>query len=181
MKLADQHMLQRLQTRVELLERAERHWPSTNRYHEMRCLQQQIERLKSGDPYQTPPRRSTLDDQHTCQVAWSDDRSYNQRMFTILRNGTPVINADDLQTAIRFVQSLESSIDRSTQHSPYTIVPADHTRPQPEAHVSKSDFNATCWVAWSDQIDYNNILTTTHTRSNIWKNNLAALVTITNC
>ncbi len=46
-------------------------------------------------------------------------------MFTILRNGTPIINADDMQTAIRFVQSLESSLDRSISHSPYTIERAD--------------------------------------------------------
>ena len=45
-------------------------------------------------------------------------------MFTILRNGTPIINADDMQTAIRFVQSLESSLDRAVTHSPYTIIKA---------------------------------------------------------
>ena len=43
-------------------------------------------------------------------------------MYTILNNGTAVINCDDLQTAIRFVQSLESGLDRLKSHSPYTIV-----------------------------------------------------------
>lgn len=45
-------------------------------------------------------------------------------MYTILNNGTPIINADDLSTAIRFVQSLEAGLDRLTNHSPYTIVRA---------------------------------------------------------
>ncbi len=43
-------------------------------------------------------------------------------MYTIMNNGTAVIDCDDLQTAIRFVQSLESGLDRLTTHSPYTIV-----------------------------------------------------------
>ena len=43
-------------------------------------------------------------------------------MFTILNNNTAVIDCDDLQTAIRFVQSLESGLDRLKSHSPYTIV-----------------------------------------------------------
>lgn len=46
-------------------------------------------------------------------------------MFTVLKNGTGVIDCQDLQTAIRFVQTLESGLDRATQHSPYTIVPTD--------------------------------------------------------
>ena len=45
-------------------------------------------------------------------------------MYQILRNGTLVINAQDLQTAIRFVQSMESGFNRATTHSPYTIVRA---------------------------------------------------------
>jgi len=36
-----------------------------------------------------------------------------------------VIDCDDLQSAIRFVQSLESGINRLTDHSPYTIVRAE--------------------------------------------------------
>ena len=62
------------------------------------------------------------------------DRSYQQRnqtntkgitvMYTILNNGTAMINCDDLQTAIRFVQSLERGLDRLIKHSPYTIVRA---------------------------------------------------------
>jgi hypothetical protein len=50
-------MLNRLKHRLGQLEQAERHWPSTNRYHEMRCLQQQIDRLMHADPYQQPPTR----------------------------------------------------------------------------------------------------------------------------
>jgi len=46
-------------------------------------------------------------------------------MFTVLKNGTGVIDCQDLQTAIRFVQTLESGLDRATQHSPYTIMPTD--------------------------------------------------------
>ena len=56
-------------------------------------------------------------------------------MFTVLRNGTPIINAQDMQTAIRFVQSLESSIDRGATHSPFTIVRAPQAV-QPAAHLS---------------------------------------------
>jgi len=53
-----------------------------------------------------------------------------QVMYTILKGKTPVIDCDDMQTAIRFVQSLESGINRYTDHSPYTIVKAtDVTRP----------------------------------------------------
>ena len=51
-------------------------------------------------------------------------------MYTILRGKTPVIDCDDLQSAIRFVQSLESGINRLNNHSPYTIVRAeDVSRP----------------------------------------------------
>ena len=46
-------------------------------------------------------------------------------MFTILKGKTPVIDCDDMQTAIRFVQSLESGLNRYTDHSPYTIVKAE--------------------------------------------------------
>ena len=45
-------------------------------------------------------------------------------MYTILKGKTPLIDCQDLQTAIRFLQSLESGLDRLTQHSPYTIVKA---------------------------------------------------------
>lgn len=45
-------------------------------------------------------------------------------MYQVLRNGNLIVNAQDLQTAIRFVQSMESQLDRATQHSPYTIVKA---------------------------------------------------------
>ena len=62
-------------------------------------------------------------------------------MYTILRDKTPVIDCDDLQTAIRFVQSLESGINRHTTHSPYTIVKAD-TVARPDVKVGAPDFFA---------------------------------------
>ena len=58
-------------------------------------------------------------------VALSTRTHYNKHMYQILKNGTLVINAQDLQTAIRFVQRLESGLDRATQHSPYTITTAE--------------------------------------------------------
>jgi hypothetical protein len=66
-------------------------------------------------------------------------------MYTILNNRTAVINCDDLQTAIRFVQSLESGLDRHTSHSPYTIVkagdaPADAG--EADAYVGKAELYA---------------------------------------
>lgn len=36
-----------------------------------------------------------------------------------------MIDCDDMQTAIRFVQSLESGLNRLKEHSPYTIVRAE--------------------------------------------------------
>ena len=84
------------------------------------------------------------------------DRSYQQRnqtirkgksvMYTILNNQTAVINCDDLQTAIRFVQSLESGLDRLNSHSPYTIVKATDVPAaagEADAHVSKAELYAT--------------------------------------
>ena len=47
---------------------------------------------------------------------------HNNNMYTVLKNNTPVINADDIETAVRFVQSMERALDRSIEHSPYTIV-----------------------------------------------------------
>lgn len=66
-------------------------------------------------------------------------------MYTILNNGTAVIDCDDLQTAIRFVQSLESGLDRMKQHSPYTIVKASDvpaTAGQADAYVGKAELLA---------------------------------------
>ncbi len=50
-------------------------------------------------------------------------------MYTILRGKTAVIDCDTLPTAIRFVQSLESGIDRHKSHSPYTIVKTSNLSP----------------------------------------------------
>jgi len=63
-------------------------------------------------------------------------------MYTILNNGTAVINCDDLQTAIRFVQSLESGLDRLKSHSPYTIVKESNLTDaagQADTTISKRD------------------------------------------
>ena len=48
-------------------------------------------------------------------------------MYQILKNGNLLINADNLQTAVVYVRSLESNLDRSISHSPYTIVKVDVT------------------------------------------------------
>lgn len=66
-------------------------------------------------------------------------------MYTILNNGTAVIDCDDLQTAIRFVQSLESGLDRLRSHSPYTIVKASDVPAQAgqaDAYVGKAELYA---------------------------------------
>jgi hypothetical protein len=48
-------------------------------------------------------------------------------MYEVLKNGTVIINANDMETAIHFVKSLESQLDRHTQHSPYVIRKVDAT------------------------------------------------------
>ena len=60
-------------------------------------------------------------------------------MYTILQGKTPVIDCDDLETAIRFVQSLESGLNRLTSHSPYTIVKAEDVA-RPGVKVGAPDF-----------------------------------------
>ena len=42
-------------------------------------------------------------------------------MYQVLKNGKLLINAQDLQTAVVYVRSLESNLNRHTSHSPYTI------------------------------------------------------------
>lgn len=67
-------------------------------------------------------------------------------MYTILNNQTAVINCDDLQTAIRFVQSLESGLDRLNSHSPYTIVLTSDVPAaagEADAHVGARELHAT--------------------------------------
>ena len=66
-------------------------------------------------------------------------------MFTVLKNGTGVIDCQDLQTAIRFVQTLESGLDRLKSHSPYTIVKTDNLTPaagKADAYVGKRELYA---------------------------------------
>ena len=50
-----------------------------------------------------------------------------------------MIDCDDMQTAIRFVQSLESGINRYTDHSPYTIVKATDVA-RPGVKIGAPDF-----------------------------------------
>lgn len=59
-----------------------------------------------------------------CLVALHTQSPYNKHMYQILKNGKLIINADDLQTAVVYVRSLESNLDRLHTHSPYTIVKA---------------------------------------------------------
>ena len=42
-------------------------------------------------------------------------------MYQILKNGKLLINAQDMDTAVVFMKSLESNLDRNVSHSPYTI------------------------------------------------------------
>ena len=62
-------------------------------------------------------------------------------MYQILKNGKLLINADNLDTAVVYVRSLESNLDRSTSHSPYTIVrtiePAGCAQPAGWVQVSE--------------------------------------------
>lgn len=45
-------------------------------------------------------------------------------MYQVLKNGKLLINADNLETAMVYVRSLESNLNRLVKHSPYTIVKA---------------------------------------------------------
>lgn len=89
------------------------------------------EKQHHNSPHTKLERRACVDQQqnrrcHTQNdagslVALSTKTHYNTHMYQILNNGTLVINANDMETAIHFVKSLESNLDRNTQHSPYTI------------------------------------------------------------
>lgn len=46
-------------------------------------------------------------------------------MYTILKGNTAVCSCDNINTALLMVRSLESHLDRGTQHSPYTIIKTD--------------------------------------------------------
>lgn len=43
-------------------------------------------------------------------------------MYTILKGDTVVCSCDNMNTALMMVRSLESHLDRATQHSPYTVI-----------------------------------------------------------
>ena len=83
---------------------------------------QQLERRVRLDQHQA--RRLTPQDDLESLVALHQQSPYNKHMYQILKNGKLLINADDLQTAVVYVRSLESNLNRLTQHSPYTIVKA---------------------------------------------------------
>ena len=42
-------------------------------------------------------------------------------MYQILKNGKLLINAQDMETAVVYMRSLESNLDRNVHNSPYTI------------------------------------------------------------
>ena len=44
-----------------------------------------------------------------------------ENMYQILKHKTIICQTDDLATAIKIVQTLESGLDRLKEHSPYTI------------------------------------------------------------
>mgnify|MGYP003643262259 CR=1 FL=1 len=48
-------------------------------------------------------------------------------MYQILKKGKVIINAQDIETAMVFMRSLESNLDRWNVHSPYTIGHAPDT------------------------------------------------------
>ena len=56
-------------------------------------------------------------------------------MYQILKNGLVLINAQDMETAVTFMKSLESNLDRNTQHSPYTIGHAPDVETPTEARA----------------------------------------------
>ena len=67
-------------------------------------------------------------------------------MYQILKNGKLLINAQDMETAVVYMRSLESNLDRNVQHSPYTIGHAptetlDQARARNRARI-KSQLNA---------------------------------------
>ena len=43
--------------------------------------------------------------------------------IAILKNGELKMLADNVDTAIKLVRSLEAGMDRNTQHSPFTLLP----------------------------------------------------------
>ena len=52
-----------------------------------------------------------------------------EKTYTIMKGQVGLIECNDMQTAIRFVQTLESGMDRFNSHSPYTIMPTDQVKP----------------------------------------------------
>ena len=59
-------------------------------------------------------------------------------MYQILKNGKLLINAQDMDTSVVFMKSLESNLDRNVSHSPYTIGLA----PKGPVQLPTTDLNA---------------------------------------
>ena len=56
------------------------------------------------------------------QRNYPSNKQHKRRiMYQILKNKTVICETDDLATAIRIVQTLESSLIRFSDHSPYSI------------------------------------------------------------
>ena len=100
-----------------------------------------LERRVALDQRQNRRRRVAIDS--SCLVAHSDKTRYNTHMYQILKNGTLLINADNLETAVVYVKSLESNLDRNTQHSPYTI-----RRVHQDGSLDMSNLNDTPKAIW---------------------------------
>jgi len=59
-----------------------------------------------------------------------------QEGYAIVKDGkTCYMVCDDIATAIKMVQSLEATLDRYTQHSPYTIVKESHLTKEQRATI----------------------------------------------
>lgn len=98
------------------------HHNHTTQHASHRTTQDQTGTSHHGQP--NVAQHHTRGSDRSSETTNQTTRKAQSIMYTILNNGTAVINCDDLQTAIRFVQSMESGLDRHTQHSPYTIVRA---------------------------------------------------------
>ena len=73
--------------------------------------------------YQKTDQAEALQQNHIShQRNYPSNKQHKGRiMYQILKNKTVICETDDLTTAIKIVQTLESSLIRFTDHSPYTI------------------------------------------------------------
>ena len=101
--------VQALHTRLERAHQAAKCWPST-RAEDLICqIERQIRTLSRP----------------VAVARWSP---YNTSMYQIFKHDQPLrIKFHDVATAVVYLTSLESNIDRLTSHSPYTIRVVTHT------------------------------------------------------